>query len=191
MKSTSYTTQQLDILRHAAADKSNKLIVELGVQQGNTMAVMAAAMPKPCTIYGIDTFESNYTLPPYKATHADWDVAHTTIRNAIPNRTYDYTLFKDDAISAAKLYVDSSIDLLHIDLCNHADNISKVLPVWLPKVKPGGMVILEGGTKTQWQEDNNFLPFGPILENYCTKFVWQIIEFEPGRAMSFGKRIVT
>jgi predicted O-methyltransferase YrrM len=51
-----------------------------------------------------------------------------------------YTPHRMTSIDAARLYQDQSLDLVFIDADHSFDAVCKDIEIWLPKVKPGGIL---------------------------------------------------
>jgi hypothetical protein len=122
-----------------------KKIIEFGTQQGHS-AVMLARGGGMVKTY--DLFEPRYSNPPYKNTHAD-------LFEALAN-TMDYgvEVFAKDVNEVKPI----ECDILHIDICNHYDNVYPLVSKWYGKAK---MIILEGGVLNKWQKKYGFKPFIP------------------------------
>ena len=148
-----------------------KLTVEIGTQQGSSATLIGCNMGKESSLYTFDLFQDQYANPPYAATHADMSAAITNMNNA--NLSCEWRLFVGDHTLALDIIKASglTIDLLHIDICNHYDNVRPVLSALLPYVAKA--VILEGGVLNQWQQKHNYKPWHFILEEEWFASYWR------------------
>src|SRR6185503_594560 len=140
-----------------------RLYVELGVHTGYSYfcACQAVAELKTRTqLVGIDTWEGDEHSGPldkkvfegvteinekYKAFS---DLMRSTFDNALPE------------------FADGSVSILHIDGCHGYDDVKHDFESWLPKLRPGSVVLLhdvtvekEGfGVRRYWNEIRNDYP---------------------------------
>ena len=155
---TSYKDKGLqDIIRGLVGLYQPKIAVDLGTQQGASAILIANAMPDDGHLDTYDLFLDDYCEPPYLPTHADLENTRYNI-DALGLR-YKINIRIKDAILSHNDF--NYADLLHIDICNHYDNVKPILQNWCTKV--GQMIILEGGRHNHWQHQYEFKPFYPIL----------------------------
>ena len=156
--STSYKSPYLKDLIHLFIRIYNpKEAIDLGTQQGGSAILLARSMGEG-KVFTFDTFKEHYDLPPFGTTHANYQQALENIK-----------MFKlEDRISVINMNANDvhklfdSIDLLHIDICNHYDNTLPLLKQWYKKVNK--LIILEGGIHNNWQKKCGFKSFAPILD---------------------------
>lgn len=139
------------------------IVVEIGCQQGYSAIVIGKGLPSTSIIYTYDIFEDKYLNFPYSATHSNYDLAISNILTS--SLTCQVEVHKLAGDAALKNH--DSIDLLHIDICNHYDNIRPLLMEALPKVKHA--VLLEGGGYNRWQKKYNYKPYFTIFEESVCK----------------------
>lgn len=133
--------------------------VELGVFYGDSFSAMCQAAKKAGTgtrLIGIDSWEGDihtgkYTEEVYQNLKAHHDGHYPGISELM-------RCYFDDALAA---FEEESVDLLHIDGMHTYDAVSHDLETWLPKVKPGGLVLFhdinvrdqdEFGVWKRWEE---------------------------------------
>lgn len=80
---------------------------------------------------------------------------------------YDSALFLDD----------NSLDMLHVDIGNCGDTYEYVLLHMLDKLKPNGLIIMEGGSverdNVPWMKTFNKVPIRTILEKHANNISYQ------------------
>lgn len=162
MKSTSYKTQGLkEIIQGLVKVYQPKTVVELGTQQGSSAVLIAKHLKGRLTT--VDLFEEKYRKPPFNKTHANYLKA---IKNIYLSGEFKkVTILVEDALLSHLHF--NNIDMLHIDICNHYDNVKPILKNWYKKVTK--FIILEGGTFNHWQRKGGFKSFYPILEEKFIK----------------------
>jgi outer membrane murein-binding lipoprotein Lpp len=116
------------------------LLVELGTHWGESYFGFCQAIAEnqlPCVTYAVDTWTGEQQSGFYDETVYK-DVA-----------AYNETNYKDFSYlvrslfdSALPQFADESIDILHIDGLHTFEAVSHDFYSWLPKVKPGGIVLL-------------------------------------------------
>lgn len=149
-----------DIISGLVKVYNPKVVIELGTQQGASAVIIGKAL-KDGLVYTYDLFGSNYKQSPYLETHAD--LAATQDNIAKNNLTDKIIVLPLDATEVAERW--DKVDMLHIDLCNHYDNVRPLLHQWYKKVKQ--LIILEGGGFNKWQKANAFIPFSFALHDRC------------------------
>ena len=143
-----------------------KIVVELGTQRGASAIIIGKAL-KDGILWTYDLFQEAYPLPPYSRTYADREEAEYYI--GAQGLLGKVRVRIGDAFQIHKEF--DEVDILHIDLCNHYDNIATILPHWRYKVKK--VIILEGGGYNKWQRELGFSPFTPLLKrHFVTDNYW-------------------
>lgn len=149
MFTTSYKSVGMEELITALVKTTKaKLTVEFGTQQGHSAILLARGSKKVITF---DLFEEKYLNAPYKETHAE-------MLTALQNVKGFNVEIRVENVNKVKPF---ACDVLHIDICNHKDNVYPLLKKWQGKVKK--MILLEGGVYNKWQKKYNFKPFIPAL----------------------------
>lgn len=134
------------------------LVVELGSWQGFSFfvfcqAVKAAGLDSVC--YAIDTWEGDDQSGAVGS--GTLEAVETHIRDHYRGIAYPVRANFDVALEQ---FNDNSIDLLHIDGLHTYEAVSHDFSTWLPKVKPGGIILFHDilgrnpgfGAWTFWQE---------------------------------------
>ena len=146
-----------------------KIVVELGTQQGSSAILIGQALSDEAKLYTYDLFNETYDKPPYSRTSAD---LKATQKNILINNLTDKVVVRQrDALRAHKDF--STIDILHVDLCNHLQNVQEVLIHWHDKVNKA--IILEGGVFNKWQREKDFAPFNRVLEMEMVKSKYDVL----------------
>jgi len=131
-----------------------RLIVEAGVLDGYSLLAFAEpAKVIGAKVYGIDLFE-------------DYQFKNSSMSQVqeILNKKYldNVTLIRKDAMSASEIFVDDSIDILHIDISNDGEKLENMFNFWDIKVKKGGLIVFEGGSferdNVDWMKKYNKAP---------------------------------
>ena len=134
------------------------LIVELGVYFGDTYFGLCQAVSEnniSCSCYAVDTWLGD----------AETGLYDKTVYNAVEKyndkryRSFSY-LVRKTFEEALPEFSDESIELLHIDGLHTYEASKTDFQTWLPKVKPGGVVLLSDvclrgsgfGTWKFWEE---------------------------------------
>jgi Methyltransferase domain len=114
--------------------------VELGVHLGESYFGFCQAIAEnhiPCLAYAVDTWTGDqhsgyYDEPVYRDVAGYNEVNYSGFSHLIRSRF-------DDALTT---FSDESIDILHIDGLHTFEAVSHDFYAWLPKVRPGGLVLL-------------------------------------------------
>jgi methyltransferase family protein len=117
-----------------------QLLVELGTHYGESYFGFCQSVAEhnlPCTCYAVDTWVGEqqsgfYDESVYQDVHA-YNQANYSRFSYLLRETFD------QAINA---FADNSIDILHIDGLHTYEAVSHDFHAWLPKVKPGGVILL-------------------------------------------------
>jgi hypothetical protein len=116
-----------------------RIIVECGILDGYSFFTFADFAKKyNGLVYGIDLFDD------YEYNHPNFDNLMKICEESYLDTAF---LYKKDAIKAAYMFVRNRIDLLHLDISNTGDRLSKLFDVWFDKVRPGGTILFEGGSE--------------------------------------------
>ena len=116
------------------------LLVELGTHWGESYFGFCQAIAEnniPCVTYAVDTWTGEQQSGFYDESVYN-DVASYNEANY---KDFSY-LLKSLFDNALPQFADESIDILHIDGLHTFEAVSHDFYSWLPKVKPGGIVLL-------------------------------------------------
>lgn len=116
------------------------LLVELGTHWGESYFGFCQTIAEnniPCVAYAVDTWTGEEQSGFYDETVYNDVVSY----NEANYKDFSY-LIKSLFDNALPQFADESIDILHIDGLHTFDAVSHDFYSWLPKVKPGGIVLL-------------------------------------------------
>jgi predicted O-methyltransferase YrrM len=145
------------LLAHLIAANRLSSAVEIGVFQGGSLLPMAAAMATTGGIAtGIDPYSSDCAVEHDNAERVtavlgnewhhrvDWDGLWARVNQAVADAglTSHARLIRKPS-SAAVHDVADGIDLLHIDGNHDADAVAADIAAYVPKVRPGGFVVVD------------------------------------------------
>src|ERR1700743_2769673 len=116
------------------------ILVELGAHLGESYFGFCQAMSKeevPCLTYAVDTWKGEF----HSGFYGESVYEEVAAYNKANYSQFSYLLRSlfDDALPG---FADESIELLHIDGLHTFEAVSHDFYGWLPKVKPGGIVLL-------------------------------------------------
>ena len=176
---TSYISQVAkDYLSAITSLIDPKVVVEIGTQLGISGVCIAKEICKEGEFISFDTYTKEYVGEPKLPTHAN--LINATKYFEASNIRCNWKLLKGTYIKVDNLF--TSIDLLHIDICNHYDNLKPILEILLHKVTRA--IIIEGGIKNHWMKKYNFKSYLPMLSEDWIKKDWKyiIIRFDENHA---------
>lgn len=122
--------------------------VECGILEGYSTILIGHTLKKigkRAHLYAYDLFED------YAYAHAVYDdivqkIGRYELKDVV-------TLRKGDLFDAAQDFEDTSVDFLHIDISNTGEVIRKSIEQWDQKIKPGGLLLYEGGSPLRDEVD--------------------------------------
>jgi methyltransferase family protein len=116
------------------------LLVELGTHYGESYFGFCQAVAEkdiPCSCYAVDTWVGEAHSGFYdESVYRD-----VSAHNSAYYSSFSY-LLRTTFDSALSNFADESIDILHIDGLHTYEAVSKDVQSWMPKVKPGGIILL-------------------------------------------------
>jgi|GEM_PF-1232576 len=121
-------------------------VVELGTYLGYSALHIAAALRQQtqshCQLWMVDLWED------YQFRHCSLTRTRDSFTNngLIDLPHCDIHFLQEDALKVAEQFDDGQVDFLHIDLSNDGVSLQRTLDVWHKKLRPGGMLLLEGGS---------------------------------------------
>lgn len=167
-----------------------KVCCEVGVFAGKSLLSAAIGLKQlnDGVIYGIDSWSTNDCLVDVSQENADWwaknvdlEMIYTQFINNLGQSGVArfVRVLRMSSLEAAKV-VPSPIDLAHID-GSHSEWASTTdVCLWVPKVKPGGVVILDD---SNWSSTQTAVRF---TEKFCEKI--QTIEAKESTSSFYRKR---
>ena len=161
MKTTSYRSKAAqDLITNLVRVVDPQRAVEIGTQQGHSALLICKGMSKNSTFSTYDLFEDSYQGPPYLQTHANKEIACQYLSEENPNCFW--SVFVGDHKTALEhLGAENPIDLLHVDICNHKENLRPILFDMHKKVT--NMILLEGGHYNHWHKKYGYKPYTTML----------------------------
>lgn len=168
---SSYIENRLDhVFRTTCFFVKPKKIVEFGILNGYSLKLFIESSDEDCEIEAYDLFDEF----PYNA--AKWDVI---------NKKYgeECSIKKGDFYKSVELIPNNSVDIMHIDIANDANVFKFGIDNYLPKIKEGGVIIFEGGSKERdevyWMDEFDKPKINPYLESVKNDYNITIIEDFP------------
>lgn len=140
------------------------LIVEFGIGNGFSLESFIEHSDSSCKIRAFDIFDDY----PYSA--AD----HKTISDMF-SKHKNVTIGKLNFYEAHNVFIDGTIDILHIDVSNDGDTYRFAVENYLPKISEHGVMILEGGSeardKVEWMDKYNKKKIKPYLDSISGEYI--------------------
>ncbi|KKM91170.1 hypothetical protein LCGC14_1231180 [marine sediment metagenome] len=134
------------ILTDLLRDRPHTIGAEIGVFEGDTTEYLLRNLPGIALLICVDPFihyhEQTVTLNPNKAKFhdADFEAVLTTFLNRMEPHKSKVSLRRCFSTEAVTHTTDASLDWAFID-GNHAyEYVRTDIELWLPKIKPGGML---------------------------------------------------
>lgn len=180
----SMTERQQELLYELALTiPDNGTIVELGVCHGKTAIVLAIAAAHTDSRYvGID----NWSLESSEEEvlqHLD------EVGGELPNEWHlDWGLINACSWASETAEGISKIDFLVIDAGHDEENVSKDCALWIPLVKPGGIVVFDDWPSgPRWWESCH-AAIRKHAEVWCAEWEWAA---SYGKTVAFRKPLTT
>ncbi len=117
-----------------AAAHQPRVVVEVGVYAG-ALSRMLASLPTVESMTVVDSWEGGYSN--FSQAHMDEIAAGVIAWGETDPKVTVHRLRSADAVA---LFEDESIDFFHTDGDHGLDGIRTDITLWLPKVKPGGII---------------------------------------------------
>lgn len=188
MFTTSYKTEeQRDFITSFVRLINPKTVVEIGTQQGCSAITIGRGLQPESRLVTFDLFEPKYDKPPYSNTHA---CKQTAIMNiAAADLDCYWQVIQGSHHDVISHVPGLWIDLLHIDICNHYDNIEPILGHLAPFTKEA--LIIEGGIYNHWQKKHGYRPWHPVLDEAWFRTDWRAVVVplsDEGNAVTLATR---
>lgn len=148
-----------DIFKTICFIHNPKQIVEIGILDGYSLKAIAETLPLS-NIQAFDIFE---------------DFNGNGSKRDIVEKFKSYNNVKINYGDFYKIHFPHhSIDLLHIDIANNGDVYEFVFENYIKYMKPGGIILLEGGSKerdqVEWMKKYNKTKIYPVIEKFKSKY---------------------
>lgn len=165
------------------------MVVECGVLDGYSTINIADALKFNNEQRGIYSKFYAYDLwENYPYNHGDIKEVYNRL---IEMGVEDYVkLCYGNAFEVYESFKDSSIDLLHVDISNDGNTLSKIIDLWGNKINEGGIILFEGGSKdrdrVEWMMKYDKKAIRPELEKIIKKgWKVKIFDLHPSLTMIF------
>jgi hypothetical protein len=191
--STSYKTEEVqDFITSFVKVVNPQTAIEIGTQQGMSAILIGRGMKEGSNLYCYDLFQPTYPDPPYAETFADIKTTINNIEEA--NLLCNIHVKQGSHEDAFNNEIDihgvgyAGADLLHVDICNHMDNIRPILNKLSDFI--GKAIILEGGIFNNWQKKYGFASFEPLLRQpwIAEKWSYIVVPFNEHNSVTFMTR---
>lgn len=171
--STSYKTDEsINFLTSFVSLVKPTTVVEIGCQQGRSTIALAKGLSSEAKMFTFDLFEKKYSSPPYGETFANEEIVKHNLIDAQLDQIV--SVFQGDHLKALEI-IPSTIDMLHVDICNHYDNLRPVLYDILSRIEIKKAILLEGGIFNQWQQKCGFKSYSSLLREQFIALRWNYI----------------
>jgi len=179
---TSYMDESISTLITSFVRALNpQVVIEIGTQQGYSASLIVKGMTIGSKFITYDLFQDKYENPPYSNTHSNKDIAIENIKSFNPVCQWD--VCNGSYTDALKLFPEG-IDLLHIDICNHYDNLLPILDLFKDLIYKG--MILEGGIENHWQKQYGYKCWNLIMSEswFVNRFQYITIPFKKSNSIT-------
>ena len=137
-------------LAEIVAEVNAKKVVELGVYGGKSLtAIVLGGLVSGAQVYGIDPWSKVDSL---EGTHdranndwwakLDYEMVFGWAKTAVADFD-NVTLLRKRSDQASEMFLLGEIDVLHQDGNHSEESSSREVELWLPKIKPGGIWIMD------------------------------------------------
>jgi hypothetical protein len=157
-------------------------IVEFGVLYGFALDIWVKRSHENCTVEGYDLFEDN-------------DDGHMISRqNEVEERFKGYSNLD---VKHADFYADAErilsegedVDILHIDVNNSGDTVSFALNKLWKKVRVGGVIIFEGGSKPRDSLAPEKTAMHDVLSEFATRLDIEVMIVDAFPSISILRKL--
>ena len=140
-----------------AAKRPLRRVAEYGILDGFSLDVFARLSPDDCVVEARDIFER------FEGNRADRSALQARFGDCAKVRILD-----GDFHDAGKDLEAGAYDLIHVDVANNGAIYAEAEEVLVPKLAPGGMLLLEGGTPERdavpWMKEYSKPPIVPVVD---------------------------
>ncbi|KAF4675626.1 hypothetical protein FOL46_000817 [Perkinsus olseni] len=117
----------------------NLAVVEIGVFSGHFSDFVLGALPN-VTLIGIDPYYGDDGTFPPELAHLDPVMVYEQTKERYSMYGERAKLWATTSKEASRVIPDESIDLIFIDGCHEYDCVREDIDLWLPKLRPGGIM---------------------------------------------------
>jgi len=170
---SSYSTNNFNnVLRSLIFTNKPSRIVEFGILNGYSLNELIKSSSSDCKIDAYDLFDE------FNGNGADYEIILKKYKDS-----ENVNIKKGDFYKCVEDFKDDSIDILHIDIANDGNVYKYTIENYFSKIKKGGFLILEGGSKerdnVEWMIKYNKLPINPVVEELKLKYDVCLFELYP------------
>lgn len=157
------TINYSDIFKTICFLNKPKKVIEIGILNGYSLESMVKNVSSDCQICAYDIFDEFNGNRANQKQLCDYFAPYSNV-------TIQYGNF----YKLVDKFQDNSVDIFHIDIANNGDVYKFVLNNYIKKLKPNGIILLEGGSNerdnVKWMNIYNKPKIKPVLEEYAPKF---------------------
>jgi predicted O-methyltransferase YrrM len=142
------TLSKMYYLFDTIKENNSKVCVEIGVYGGRTLLPMSLACTETGgTVIGIDPWNVADAAQPeiaFRTDNIDFNKLYCDLIFLLDReRLTNVRLVRATSQAAVNTFADGSIDFLHIDGNHSREKVLQDAAGYLPKVKPGGIIVLD------------------------------------------------
>lgn len=162
-KKSSYRLNNFDLVfRSVCFSLDPKLVVEVGILNGFSLECIADSVSSNCEILAYDLFDNQP-----EGSHPSYP-KYIDVKNKF--KKYDnIKIEKSDFLNVPFFLKNKSVDICHIDVHNDGEVYEYSIKKYLPKLRSGGILILEGGSEdrdnVEWMRSLNRRPINSYLKS--------------------------
>lgn len=102
------------------------------------------------------------------------------------------TILQGDAYKVHDQFDDECVDLLHIDISNDGDTYLKMFELWSPKIRRGGRIVFEGGSRerdnVEWMKKYKKRSIQSVIPRLAKTKDWQLSVIKEWPSITVMKR---
>ncbi len=181
---SSYWQQDLnygDLIKSIVLAQKPTVVVEYGILDGFSLKLFNRWSPPSCKISAYDIFDK------FNGNAAKRDQLDATFSGE-----KKITIGEQDFYDAPDHLEDGSIDILHIDIANNGDVYEFAVTKLMQKLKPTGILLLEGGTSERdavgWMKKYNKRLIRPYLDALIKKGEYVVTTFGKSPGLTLIQR---
>ena len=168
-----------DIIRAVTFVVAPRDIMEIGILDGFSLSVFCESRPSGAIVEGYDIFDD------FCGNHASFDHLQDKFAGVS-----GCSIVRGDFYEVFKKKANRSIDIIHIDIANDGDIFRFAFNNYMPKLREGGALLLEGGSEQRdqvdWMIRYSKPPINPVVRELSSYYDIQIIGNMP--SLTIAKR---